>query len=115
MARRARTSLCARAQVKLLHRTNQLIFHVLDPHFLQPIGFIDELGRRIKVGYISMRRAPAHSLALHTADLTERTKPSPTQRLSKAAIHLCLSLTGPLVLVLLVVLIIAPFESSAGG
>ena len=25
------------------------------PHFLQPIGFIDELGCRIKAGHISMR------------------------------------------------------------
>ena len=29
--------------------------HVLDPHFLHPIGFTDVLGRRIKAGHISMR------------------------------------------------------------
>ena len=55
MARRACISLCARARVKLLHRINQLIFHVLDPHFLQPIGFIDELDHHIKAGHIGMR------------------------------------------------------------
>ena len=55
MARRACISLCASARVQLLHRINQLIFHVLDPHFLQPIGFTDVLGRRIKAGHISMR------------------------------------------------------------
>ena len=55
MARRACISLCASAQVQPLHRINQLIFHVLDPHFLQPIGFADALGRRIKAGHISMR------------------------------------------------------------
>ena len=55
MARRACISLCASARVQLLHRINQLIFHVLDPHFLQPIGFTDALGRRIKAGHISMR------------------------------------------------------------
>ena len=55
MARRACIALCASAWFQLLHRINQLIFHVLDPYFLQPIGFIDELGRRIKAGHISMR------------------------------------------------------------
>ena len=50
-----RVSHCARARVQLRHRINQLIFHVLDPHFLQPIGFIDELDCNIKAGHISMR------------------------------------------------------------
>ena len=50
-----RVSHCAHARVKLLHRINQLIFHVLDPHFLQPIGFINELDCNIKAGHISMR------------------------------------------------------------
>ena len=55
MARRACIALCASAWFQLLHRINQFIFHVLDPYFLQPIGLIDEPGRRIKAGHISMR------------------------------------------------------------
>ena len=55
MARRACISLCVNARVQLLHRINQLIFHVLARGFLHPIGFIDVLGRCIKADHISMR------------------------------------------------------------
>jgi hypothetical protein len=69
MARRACIALCASAWFQLFHRINQLIFHGLDPYFLQPIGFIDELGRRIKAGHISMR-GQAQVVSFFFTDMT---------------------------------------------
>jgi len=43
----------------------------LDPHFLQPIGFTDALGRRIKAGHISMRdQAQAVSFLFFFTDMS---------------------------------------------
>ena len=70
MARRACIALCASAQVQLLHRINQLIFHVLDPHFLQPIGFIDELDHHIKADHLCMcGQAQAVSFLFYFTDM----------------------------------------------